>query len=59
MSPCTIYQTGQSLTEYLTALVIVAVLLGFGSQEGSIVHLFLNEVRNGFEGFSGFISLPL
>jgi Flp pilus assembly pilin Flp len=53
-------ESGQSSTEYLTVLLLVTALLtvGYGNQP-SVIMFFLNAVKEGFERFSSFISLPL
>lgn len=52
-------QRGQSSTEYIVALVVVMVMLGFGvAGEGSVITTFLNAVNEGFDKFSSFLSLP-
>lgn len=52
-------QHGQSATEYLVVLIVVMVILGVGfADEGSVISIFLDAVREGFERFSSFLSLP-
>lgn len=52
-------QHGQSATEYLVVLIVVMVILGIGfAEEGSVISIFLDAVREGFERFSSFLSLP-
>jgi hypothetical protein len=52
--------SGQSSAEYLTALFLITAILtvSFGGQP-SVIEFFLSAVREGFERFSSFISLPL
>lgn len=51
---------GQALAEYLAALLVLVILIGFGlGGEGSVVDTLLAAVRTAFDRQSGFISLPL
>ncbi len=52
-------QRGQSMTEYLVVLILVAMLLGisYGGQP-SVIQYFLTSVKTGFEKFGGFLTLP-
>jgi hypothetical protein len=52
--------SGQSTVEYLTVLIVLTLLLttSVGNQP-SVIVFFLNAVKEGFERFSSFISLPL
>ena len=51
---------GQALAEYLVALLVLALLIGFGlGGEGSVIDTLLAAVRNAFDRQSSFISLPL
>lgn len=51
---------GQALAEYLVALLVLALLIGFGlGGEDSVVDTLLAAVRTAFDRQSGFISLPL
>jgi len=51
---------GQALAEYLVALLVLALLIGFGlGGEDSVVDTLLAAVRTAFNRQSGFISLPL
>jgi hypothetical protein len=53
-------QAGQSSYEYLIVCLITLILLGVGGGEnGSIITLFLEAIRTGFDKFSSFISLPI
>ena len=52
-------QNGQSATEYIVALVVIMVMLAFGTAgEGSVITIFLDAVKEGFDRFSSFLSLP-
>ncbi|WP_160277164.1 hypothetical protein [Methylotenera sp. N17] len=52
-------QLGQSATEYIITLIVVMMILGVGfANEGSVITIFLDAVREGFERYSGFLSLP-
>lgn len=52
-------QSGQSATEYIVALIVVMVMLGVGvAGEDSIINIFLDAVKEGFDKFSSFLSLP-
>ena len=54
------FTRGQALVEYLLALLVLAMLIGFGvGGEGSVIDTLLDAVRTAFERQSGFISLPL
>ena len=51
---------GQALAEYLVALLVLPLLIGFGlGGEDSVVDTLLAAVRTAFNRQSGFISLPL
>lgn len=53
-------QSGQSMTEYLVALLVVMMMVGVSfSGEASVIDLFLGSVRAAFNGLSGFLSIPL
>ncbi|MFZ5573649.1 MAG: hypothetical protein ACOY5S_00450 [Pseudomonadota bacterium] len=53
-------QHGQSMTEYLVALLVVMMMVGVSfSGETSVIDLFLAAVKKAFDGLSGFLSLPL
>ncbi len=53
-------QQGQSMTEYLVALLVVMMMVGVSfSGEASVIDLFLNAVRTAFDRLSGFMSIPL
>ena len=54
------FARGQALAEYLVALLVLAMLIGFGlGGEGSVIDTLLAAVRTAFDRQSGFISLPL
>ena len=54
------FTRGQALTEYLVALLVLTMLIGFGfAGEDSVIDILLSAVRTAFERQSGFISLPL
>jgi hypothetical protein len=56
---CKQKQNGQAAVEYIVALMVLAVMLGFGFSGGeSVIALFLDAVKEGFEKFSSFLSLP-
>lgn len=53
-------QHGQSMTEYLVALLVVMLMVGVSfSGESSVIDLFLDGVKTAFERLSSFMSLPL
>lgn len=53
-------QRGQSMTEYLVALLVVMMMVGVSfSGETSVIDLFLGAVKTAFERLSSFLSLPL
>ncbi|MCA1925287.1 MAG: hypothetical protein LDL16_03290 [Thiobacillus sp.] len=53
-------QHGQSMTEYLVALLVAMMMVGVSfSGETSVIGLFLDAVRTAFERLSSFLSLPL
>ena len=54
------FARGQALAEYLAALLVLAMLIGFGlGGEDSVVDTLLAAVRTAFDRQSSFISLPL
>ncbi|MFP5419443.1 MAG: hypothetical protein ACLGHA_09850 [Gammaproteobacteria bacterium] len=54
------HQHGQSMTEYLVALLVVMMMVGVSfSGEASVIDLFRNAVRTAFDRLSSFMSLPL
>jgi hypothetical protein len=53
-------QSGQSMTEYLVALLVVMFMVGVSfTGEASVIDLFLNSIKTAFNNLSSFISLPL
>ena len=53
-------QRGQSMTEYLVAMLVVMMMIGISfSGEISVIALFLNSVQAAFDNLSSFLSLPL
>ena len=53
-------QHGQSMTEYLVALLVVMMMIGISfTGEASVIELFLDSVKTAFNNLSSFISLPL
>jgi Tfp pilus assembly protein PilW len=53
-------QRGQSMNEYLVALLVAMMMIGisFGGGE-SVITLFLRSVKTAFDRLSGFLSIPL
>lgn len=53
-------QLGQSMTEYLVAMLVVMMMVGISfAGEASVIDLFLDSVKTAFDKLSSFISLPL
>lgn len=53
-------QSGQSMTEYLVAMLVVMMMVGVSfAGENSVIDLFLDSVRAAFDNLSSFLSLPL
>lgn len=53
-------QLGQSMTEYLVAMLVVMMMIGVSfSGESSVIDVFLAAVKTAFDKQSSFISLPL
>lgn len=53
-------QSGQSMTEYLVALLVVMMMVGVSfAGEASVIDLFLDSIKTAFDRLSGFLSLPL
>lgn len=53
-------ERGQSMTEYLVALLVVMMVVGVAfAGEASAVDRFLSAIRTTFDRLSGFLSLPL
>lgn len=54
------FQRGQSMTEYLVAMLVVMMMIGVSfTGEASVIDLFLDSVQTAFNNLSSFISLPL
>lgn len=53
-------QSGQSMTEYLIAMLVVMMMIGISfTGQTSVIDLFLGAVKTAFDNLSSFISLPL
>lgn len=53
-------QGGQSMTEYLVAMLVVMMMIGISfTGKTSVIDQFLGAVRAAFDNLSSFISLPL
>lgn len=53
-------QTGQSMTEYLVAMLVVMMMVGISfAGDVSVIDLFLNSIRTAFDNLSSFLSIPL
>jgi hypothetical protein len=53
-------QSGQSMTEYLVAMLVVMMMIGISfTGESSVIDLFLGSVKSAFKNLSGFLSIPL
>jgi len=53
-------QTGQSMTEYLVALLVVMMMVGISfAGDASVIDLFLNSIKAAFDNLSSFLSIPL
>jgi len=53
-------QSGQSMTEYLVAMLVVMLMVGVSfTGEESVIDLFLAAVKTAFDRLSSFLSLPL
>ncbi len=53
-------QGGQSMTEYLVAMLVVMMMIGISfTGETSVIDQFLGAVKAAFDNLSSFISLPL
>ena len=62
MSKSTIFrkQSGQSMSEYLVALLVVMMMVGISfTGETSVIETFLAAVKTAFNKLSSFMSLPL
>lgn len=54
------HQSGQSMTEYLVAMLVVMFMVGVSfTGQPSVIDQFLDAVRTAFDNLSSFISLPL
>lgn len=54
------WQTGQSMTEYLVAMLVVMMMVGISfTGEVSVIDLFLNSIKSAFDNLSSFLSIPL
>lgn len=57
---CHSRQRGQSMTEYLVALLVVMMMVGVSFVgEASVIDQFLAAVKTAFSNLSSFLSLPL
>lgn len=55
-----IRQAGQSMTEYLVAMLVVMMMVGISfAGDVSVIDLFLNSIRAAFDNLSSFLSIPL
>jgi len=53
-------QGGQSMAEYLVAMLVVMMMIGISfTGETSVIDQFLGAVKAAFDNLSSFISLPL
>nr|WP_295785218.1 hypothetical protein [Rhodoferax sp.] len=53
-------QSGQSMSEYLVALLVVMMMVGISfTGETSVIEKFLAAVQTAFNKLSSFLSLPL
>lgn len=53
-------QTGQSMTEYLVAMLVVMMMVGISfAGDVSVIDLFLSSIRTAFDNLSSFLSIPL
>jgi hypothetical protein len=53
-------QSGQAMTEYLVAMLVVMMIVSIQfSGQSSVIDLFLSSVKTAFNGLSGFLSIPL
>ncbi len=53
-------QSGQAMSEYLVAMLVVMMLIGISfSGKSSVIDLFLASVKTAFSKLSSFLSLPL
>lgn len=53
-------QLGQSMTEYLVAMLVVMMMVGVSfSGQTSAIEKFLSAIQTAFNKLSSFLSLPL
>lgn len=53
-------QIGQSMTEYLVAMLVVMMMVGISfAGDASVIDLFLSSIRTAFDNLSSFLSIPL
>lgn len=53
-------QSGQAMTEYLVAMLVVMMMVGVSfSGKSSVIDLFLAAVKTAFNRLSSFLSIPL
>lgn len=53
-------QTGQSMTEYLVAMLVVMMMVSISfAGDTSVIDLFLNSIKAAFDNLSSFLSIPL
>jgi Flp pilus assembly pilin Flp len=53
-------QSGQAMTEYLVAMLVVMMMVGISfTGEASVIDLFLAAVKTAFNKLSSFLSIPL
>lgn len=53
-------QRGQSMTEYLVAMLVVMMMIGVSFMgQPSVIDQFLDSIELAFANLSGFLSLPL
>ncbi|NTV93985.1 MAG: hypothetical protein HGA75_01025 [Thiobacillus sp.] len=53
-------QSGQSMAEYLVAMLVAMMVVGVGfAGDTSVIELFLDAVGIAFDRLSAFMSLPL
>lgn len=52
-------QTGQSMTEYIVAMLVVMMMVGVSfAGDVSVIDLFLDSIRTAFNNLSSFLSIP-
>lgn len=58
--PLRLRQAGQSMTEYLVAMLVVIIMVGISfAGEVSVIDLFLDSIKAAFNNLSSFLSIPL